>query len=138
MKLVILESPYAAPTPAGIEENLIYARRCLGHSLGRGEAPIASHLLYTQPGVLRDEIPAERDLGIAAGLAWLKNADLMAVYLDLGASSGMRAAMRAAVEAPFGGLPIQYRSLYSSRPIPFMPVDEALRLLAARLEKGEF
>jgi hypothetical protein len=35
-----------------------------------GEAPIASHLLYTQPGVLRDEIPEERRHGIDAGLAW--------------------------------------------------------------------
>ena len=62
MKLVIIESPYAGET----ERNLAYARRCLRHSLSCGEAPLASHLLY--PQVLSDEVPAERALGIAAGL----------------------------------------------------------------------
>jgi hypothetical protein len=36
----------------------------------RGESPIASHLLYTQPGFLKDDVPEERHLGIEAGLAW--------------------------------------------------------------------
>jgi hypothetical protein len=36
----------------------------------RGESPIASHLLYTQPGILKDDVPEERPLGIEAGLAW--------------------------------------------------------------------
>ena len=46
---VILESPYAGD----IERNIDYARKCLRHSLLLGESPIASHLLYTQIGVLR-------------------------------------------------------------------------------------
>lgn len=33
-------------------------------SLKRGEAPIASHLLYTQPGILNDDIPDQRLLSI--------------------------------------------------------------------------
>lgn len=37
-------------------------------ALDRGEAPYASHLLYTQ--MLDDTIPAERELGIKAGFAW--------------------------------------------------------------------
>jgi hypothetical protein len=45
----------------------------------RGEAPIASHLLYTQPGVLNDGVPAERAHGIEAGLAWLRAADAIGV-----------------------------------------------------------
>lgn len=45
MRLVILESPYAG----NIEKNVAYARACVRDSLSRGEAPIASHLLYTQP-----------------------------------------------------------------------------------------
>ncbi len=72
MKLVIIESPYAGD----IERNVEYARACVRDSLSRGEAPIASHLLYTQPGILRDDIPAERQWGIAAGLAWRHVADL--------------------------------------------------------------
>ena len=42
---------------------------CLRDSLLRGEGPITSHLLYTQPGVLDDQIPEERQMGIDAGLA---------------------------------------------------------------------
>ena len=47
MRLVILESPYAGDVAANVK----YARRCVRDSLSRGEAPIASHLLYTQPGM---------------------------------------------------------------------------------------
>lgn len=88
MKLVVIESPYAGD----IEANLEYARRAMADSIHRGEAPIASHLLYTQPGVLRDEIPEERRLGIEAGFAWWDAAELIVFYLDRGWSAGMRAA----------------------------------------------
>lgn len=64
MRRVIIESPYAGD----VELNAQYARECLRDSLTRGEAPIASHLLYTQPGVLDDAVPRERALGIEAGL----------------------------------------------------------------------
>ena len=89
-RLVILESPYAGD----VDRNVAYARACLADSLRRGEAPIASHLLYTQPGVLDDAVPAERELGIAAGLAWSKVADAAIFYVDLGWSRGMKAALR--------------------------------------------
>jgi hypothetical protein len=90
MRLVVIESPYAGD----VARNLLYARRCLSDALIRGEAPIASHLLYTQPGVLDDNIAAERQLGIDAGLAWAERADLAAFYLDFGWSNGMRLAER--------------------------------------------
>lgn len=89
MKLVILESPYAGD----IERNVDYARKCLKHSLSMGEAPIASHLLYTQPGVLDDTIKEERMQGINSGLAWKKVADLHVFYIDFGISSGMQYAI---------------------------------------------
>lgn len=94
MRLVIIESPYAGD----IERNTEYARKCVRDSLLRGEAPIASHLLYTQPGILKEEIPLERQHGIAAGLSWAKCAGLMAVYIDYGISRGMAAAMALAEE----------------------------------------
>ncbi len=84
MRLVIIESPFAG----SVAENIDYARRCVRDSLGRGEAPIASHLLYTQPGVLRDEVQSERQWGIDAGLAWRAVAELTAVYTDRGISGG--------------------------------------------------
>jgi len=104
MKLVILESPYAGD----IEGNTIYARDCVRDSLRRGESPIASHLLYTQPGILNENIPAERLWGIEAGHAWLKHADLMAVYEDWGLSGGVKAAIK---KAEAIGLPIEYRRI---------------------------
>lgn len=86
MKLVILESPYAGE----VLKNIQYARRCVQDSLFRGEAPIASHLLYTQDGILDDEIPSDRQLGIDAGLAWKTVAEATVVYADLGITKGMQ------------------------------------------------
>jgi len=86
MKLVTIESPFSGD----IEANIEYARACMADSLRRGEFPIASHLLYTQPGILRDEIKDERDRGIAAGKAWARHADLTAVYMDRGVTPGMK------------------------------------------------
>lgn len=93
MKLVIIESPYAGEN----DTNVAYARQCVLDSLRRGEAPIASHLLYTQKGILDDNVPEERKVGIAAGLAWRRVADLTAVYTNLGISRGMRTAIGEAV-----------------------------------------
>lgn len=90
MILVILETPYAADTEAGIQENIDFARACMRACLLRGEAPLASHLLYTQPGVLDDKIPEERSLGIDAGLLWGQFAKKTVMYLDRGISRGMR------------------------------------------------
>jgi hypothetical protein len=85
--LVILESPYAANEKHSVFDHVKYAQEALLDSLRRGEAPIASHLLYTQ--VLDDRIPEERKLGIGAGLAWRSVAQRAVFYTDLGWSSGM-------------------------------------------------
>ena len=105
--LVIIESPFAGGT-RGIEANIEYARKCVHDSVHRGEAPIASHLLYTQPGILDDEHHHERQLGIEAGLAWLKVADKTVVYTDRGISGGMKAGI--AMAKTFGNH-IEYRSI---------------------------
>lgn len=107
MRLVIVESPYAGD----IEKNVAYARRCVRDSLLRGEAPIASHLLYTQPGILRDKVPEERQHGIDAGLAWRRVAQATVVYTDLGISRGMEYGIKAAAN---DGLPVEYRSIGAS------------------------
>lgn len=87
---VILESPFAGATPEARLRNLAYARLAVRDCLSRGEAPLASHLLYTQPGILDDSIPAERAYGIAAGRAWRDYADAIVFYTDLGVSKGMQ------------------------------------------------
>lgn len=102
MTLVILESPYAGD----VEKNLEYARACVKDSLSRGEAPIASHLLYTQPGILDDDDPEQRALGVRAGLEWQRVAEKHVFYTDLGMSTGMLAAHQASK------LPIEMRRLH--------------------------
>ncbi|MEM1046504.1 MAG: hypothetical protein AAGL24_10145 [Pseudomonadota bacterium] len=104
MRKVIVESPFAGD----IDANVAYARRAVRDSVMRGEAPIASHLLFTQPGILDDDVPAERQLGIDAGLAWRAVADATVVYTDRGISKGMQFGIDAAMQA---GVPIEYRSI---------------------------
>lgn len=104
MRLVIVESPYAGD----VERNVRYGRAALADCLRRGEAPIASHLLLTQPGVLDDSVPADRTLGMLAGHAWYAGADACVVYNDLGLSNGMKLGIVAAQAA---GVPIEWRSL---------------------------
>lgn len=103
MRRVILESPYAGD----IDKNVAYARMALKDSLMRGEAPMASHLLYTQ--VLNDTKSVERAVGIAAGLEWLREAEAMVVYIDHGISPGM---MEAIAMAKWLKIPVENRKLY--------------------------
>lgn len=103
-RLVILESPYAGD----VERNVAYARACLRDCLYRGESPLASHLLYTQPGVLNDHSPEERAMGLKAGHDWYLKAYTCVVYTDLGISPGMEAGIAAARSH---GVPVEYRTL---------------------------
>ena len=104
MRLVIVESPYAGDIAA----NVAYAQACVRDCLMRGEAPFASHLLYTQPSVLRDEVPEERQQGINAALAWYQVADASVVYADRGISSGMELGIQRARAV---GKPVEFRRL---------------------------
>jgi len=102
MQITILESPFAG----NVEANTEYARKCMLDSLKRGEAPMVSHLLYTQ--VLDDTIPNERKLGIDAGLSWRKVAEKTVVYIDLGISNGMQYGIDDAVK---NNREIEYRRI---------------------------
>ena len=104
MRRVVLESPFAG----AVEANIAYAKQCVHDCLKRGEAPIASHLLFTQPGVLDDNDPEERKLGIAAGHAWTSVADAVVVYIDRDVSSGMKRGIEVAQEL---GVPVEFRKL---------------------------
>jgi len=104
IRRVVIESPFAGE----VEANIKYARACLRDSLHRGEYPIASHLLYTQPGVLDDDVPEERALGIEAGLSWGELADETVVYVDRGISPGMQGGIDRALAA---GRSVQFRNI---------------------------
>jgi len=77
--------------------------------LERGEAPLASHLLYTQSSILDDDVAEERTLGINAGFAWAKHAELSAVYTDFGISDGMKLGIE---DAEKNNRPVEYRKLF--------------------------
>ena len=101
MKRVIVLSPYKGAR----DENVLYARLALFDSIERGEAPLASHLLYTQ--VLDDKIPGDRVRGLSCESTWLEVADLVACYTDRGISDGMQYAL----DQARGTKPVEYRSL---------------------------
>lgn len=72
----------------------------------RGEAPFASHLLYTQ--MLDDSVEAERAMGIEAGLAIGIHAVATVVYTDLGISGGMQYGIDRAIKE---NRPVEYRAI---------------------------
>jgi len=94
-KLVVIESPYRGE----VDRNKAYLKLCFLDSIMRGEAPMASHKLYTD--VLDDDDPNERKLGIELGFAWLRAADLVALYTDFGMSTGMYECLRLIKNATF-------------------------------------
>ena len=108
MKRVVIESPYAGH----VDRNVAYARQAMRDSIMRGEAPIASHLIYTQPGILHDDVLSERETGIKAGFAWWSVADLIVFYSDLGWSPGMTQALARCVDER---RPFEVRNIVSGK-----------------------
>lgn len=104
MRCVILESPFAGE----VALNIRYARACLRDSLLRGEAPFASHLLYTQPGVLNDDNPDDRRHGMEAGFFWKIHSAKTVVYTDRGITPGMQKGIDMSLQA---GQAVEYRQL---------------------------
>lgn len=105
--LVVIESPFrGSGAPGERERNIDYAKALLRDSYFRGEAPIASHL--TGPLVLDDNNADQRDIGIAAGLAWGARGKKVIVGTDRGISAGMKIGISRYVS---WGLEIVERSL---------------------------
>lgn len=108
LKPVIIESPFAGD----VDRNLRYLRAAMHRCLLDGEAPFASHALYTQPGVLDDTVPHERELGIAAGFviadALARTGAKRVVFRDLGYSRGMEKGIEHATQIQQA---IEFRSL---------------------------
>ena len=120
---VEIESPFAGD----VEMNIKYARACVVDCLKRGEAPYASHLFFTQEGILDDTVQEERKLGMEAGKVWSMMAEKSVVYTDRGMSSGMRWGVE---EAQKAGRPVEYRHLggewATEAGSPYRNVAEAL------------
>lgn len=103
-RFVQVESPFASSSAEGYAINIAYARAAVLDSIRRGETPVATHLLFTQPGILREE--TERALGLELALDLLQRVDAVVVYTDRGVSDGMQAAIR---EAHRRGIVVEYR-----------------------------
>jgi len=107
-KLVVIESPFKGKSYHETPLNILYARACAHDCLKKGEYPFASHLFYTQDGILDDKNEEERILGINAGIAWGNQASKTVVYIDRGISKGMEYGIQRAKES---GKIIEYRNL---------------------------
>lgn len=108
-KFVDIETPYNGHTLKDVARNIKYARACVRDSLMRGEVPYASHIFYTQTGILDDNVPAEREIGILAGKQITeKLCAITVVYTDLGISKGMVFGINLAAKM---GREIVYRNL---------------------------
>lgn len=88
MNRVIIESPYRGETREQKLKNKIYLQECINDSLRRGEAPFASHQMYTD--ALDDNVPNQRTWGVYAGYEWWDAANKIVFYVDYGWSTGMR------------------------------------------------
>lgn len=109
MRTVVVESPYGSRDPIEVLINEAYLMLCLQDCLARGEAPFASHALYTRPGVLRDQDIEERRLGMQAGFAIGAKLEATIVYTDLGLTDGMA---KGVAHAHSAGRVVEKRSLY--------------------------
>lgn len=141
--LVIVESPYA-PTEEQLKEanavfnikspnlkhdpvykklvnkNLEYARQCCHWVFEQGGVPFASHLFYTQEGMLDDTNKDERNKGIEAGFFIGGFAEKVCVFYDKGISKGMKLGVQKALERDqeieFVSLPnIENKKLHSQQ-----------------------
>lgn len=128
MRCVWIESPYNSSDPTVRSINYQYALCAMQDCLLRGEAPCASHLLYTQVPSMRcrkdssllidhvicadDNDPLVRCVGrtaaIQAGLTIAQRFDVTVVYTDLGITEGMQLGIERAKQ---DGRLVEYRSL---------------------------
>lgn len=129
LTFTIIESPYAArPGSIGLTKamevlrHLEYARAAMADCFARGEIPLASHALYTQPGVLADDNSEQRRQGMEAGFTLRRVlgvtahlSDLgetivvqTACYEDLGLTPGMQTGLARSVD---DGVPVIFRRL---------------------------
>jgi len=121
MELVIIESPWKASSSAELSRNRNYAQKAMVDCIDRGEAPFASHLIYTQ--IFDEAIDEQRAKGIEVGLVWGRHATKTVVYQDFGITQGMVIGIKRAIEE---GRSVEYRNM----PGYFEDFDDNLTHLA--------
>lgn len=81
--IVYICSPYKGDVKTNVKNARSYSR----FAVDMGAIPLAPHLLMTQ--YLNDDIPSEREIALAHGLALLRLCSQMWVFASGGISSGM-------------------------------------------------
>lgn len=92
--IICIESPCKPIGEFSFDNNRQYLRNAMQVVFREGHIPIASHALYAFSGMLDDNNPTERALGIKAGFELAKRADEAWFFMDHGMSSGMKAAQK--------------------------------------------
>jgi hypothetical protein len=101
--IVVIESPYGGEN---VDRNIAYLRAAIRDSLDRGEAPFASHAIYTT-GV-DDTCSKDRPNDIRRGFRFRDVCEYTVVYTDLGISPGMQLGID---DSKKKCKPVKYRTL---------------------------
>lgn len=107
-KAVLLVTPFMAEDPAQAARMTRYALRATRDSMNRNEAPLPSHLFYSE--VLNVRNPIERDIGLQSQLTWIKGCDIVAVYIDFSITPAMQVVINNAI---IRNKKIEYRTIGS-------------------------
>lgn len=108
LELVVLETRYVSEDIATMIKYRKFTLACIRDCLKRGEAPYASHMLFTETNALGEFSPDERAIGMHSGFLWGSNAVKTVVYTDLGLGLGMQQGIKSAQEV---GRSVEYREL---------------------------
>ena len=85
---IYVASPFSGPTSEVVNRNLFYVKELCKEIAYMGHYPLAPHL--HDPQYLADNIPEERNMGLASGKAWLEACDGAIFFIDRGTSNGMK------------------------------------------------
>ncbi len=102
MRKVFICSPFGEYSAHGLlyttRYNASLAKVLCKNALDGGYAPFAPHLIY--PTILNDTVEADRELGIAAGISFLKSCDELWFFQReyKGISAGMREELLFAID----------------------------------------
>ena len=91
-KLAYICSPYRGD----VKRNKEYAREITRIAITHGFIPVTPHLYFTE--ALDDNVPEERELGLAAGIELLKRCDFIIIGEKYGVSEGMSNELHTALE----------------------------------------
>lgn len=102
----LLVTPFMAEDPSNASKMNRYAVRATKDSLNKNEAPLASHLFFSE--VLNVKNPIERDIGLQSQLMWMRGAKVVVVYMDFGVTPAMQTVINAATQL---SKRIEYRTI---------------------------